>query len=453
MAENSSLKKHILLAIPALICISLIFILFQSNEENSQSLRSQILNDHVPSLTKPDLFYGMRIDDGQIIFDTIGPNEFLADILMRHNVEYPTIHKIATEYDSIFDVTKIKAGRPYCIIGDPSDSSFKAKCFVYEESLVEYVVISLDDNLKIQRRSKPIDTIYKEASGVIYSSLYQTMVNNDIDPMLAIRMSEVYAWSIDFYHLQAGDRFKILYSEEQVNGISLGIHHVEAALFQHRGQDHYAFEYKLDSLPFGSYYDEEGRSLRNTFLQAPVAYSRISSGYSKSRLHPVTGQVKAHLGTDYAAAYGTPIVSTADGVITEAKFKKYNGNYVKVKHNSVYTTQYLHMSSIASGISPGVAVEQGQVIGYVGSTGLATGPHICYRFWKNGVQVDPYAEDLPKSPPIADSLLPDYLDFMEPVKVELDAIPYPDEEDISKEPVAALLSNSKRPSTSTRHEY
>lgn len=444
MENQKKFRKHLLLAIPVLICVSLMLILFQ-NQETKGNNPVLGLHNKVPELTKPNLFYGMKVSDESIIFDTIGPNEFLSDILMRHNVEYPIIHRIATEFDTIFDVKKIKAGRPYCVIGEPGDTTFKAKCFVYEENLVDYVVINFDEELKIARGKKPIDTIQKEASGIIYSSLYQTMVENEIDPMLAIRMSEVYAWSIDFYHLQAGDRFKIQYTEEQVNGVSIGVHKIQSALFNHRGKDHYAFLYQLDSLPFGSFYDEEGRSLRNTFLQAPVAYSRISSGYSKSRLHPVTGTVKAHLGTDYAAAYGTPIVSTADGVVTEAQFKKYNGNYVKVKHNSIYTTQYLHMSSIASGISPGAVVEQGQVIGYVGSTGLATGPHVCYRFWKNGEQVDPYGEDLPKSPPIADSLLPEYMDFMAPVKKALDAVPYPDENKDQDTHIAAAQTDAVEP--------
>lgn len=440
-------KNYWYYAVPILICGLVSFFLISQRNQHRENAQVDLVEDHNADTTKTSSFYGMRVTEDHLHFDTIAPNEYLSDILLRHDVDYPMIHKIATEFDSIFDVSRIKAGQPYCVIGDEGDSTFEAKCFVYEENLVDYVIISLNDEPSVERGKKPIDTIYKEASGVITSSLYQTMVDNEIDPMLAIRMSEVYAWSIDFYHLQQNDKFKITYYEEQVNGHSLGVQHINSALFVHREKDHYAFKYRLDSLPFGSYYDEEGRSLRNTFLQAPVAYSRISSGYTTSRKHPVTGVTKAHLGTDYAAPTGTPIVSTADGVVTEARFKQYNGNYVKVKHNGTYTTQYLHMSKIASGISPGVAVEQGEVIGYVGSTGLATGPHVCYRFWKNGVQVDPYKEDLPKSPPIVDSLLPAYLEFMEPLKAILDAVPYPSEDSEETSTIASIKEEEITPTT------
>jgi murein DD-endopeptidase MepM/ murein hydrolase activator NlpD len=214
-----------------------------------------------------------------------------------------------------------------------------------------------------------------------------------------MELSSIYAWTIDFFRIQKGDHFKIVYEEKFVENEFIGIGRVYAALFNHANEDFYAFYFEEEE-NYGDYFDDEGAALRKAFLRAPLNYSRISSSYSKRRKHPVTGRIKAHLGTDYAAPTGTPILSTANGTVTEARYKRNNGNYVKVRHNSTYSTQYLHMSKIKSGIRPGVYVKQGEVIGYVGSTGLATGPHVCYRFWKNGRQVDPYKQKLPPSKPV-----------------------------------------------------
>lgn len=236
------------------------------------------------------------------------------------------------------------------------------------------------------------------ASGEITSSLWQTMADNNINFNITVNLSEIYAWAIDFYRIQKGDYFKVLYEEKFVDGESVGIGKVIAAYFNHYNHDYYAVYFEQGEA--ADYFDENANSLRKAFLKAPLKYSRISSRYSMKRFHPVQKRYKAHLGTDYAAPRGTPIMSTGDGVIQKSGYSKGNGNYVKVRHNSVYSTQYLHMNKIKSGIRKGVRVRQGDVIGYVGSTGLATGPHVCYRFWKNGRQVDALKVSVPPSLPV-----------------------------------------------------
>ena len=250
------------------------------------------------------------------------------------------------------------------------------------------------------------------------------MEEDGLSNLLVYRLSDIYQWSIDFFKLQKGDRFKMVYNERYIDDtVFAGIESVEAAVFNHDGKPYYAFEYKEDSLTkHPSYYDDEAKALQSFFLKAPLNYSRISSHYTKRRFHPVQKRWKAHLGTDYAAATGTPIMTTADGVVIASRYTRFNGNYVKVRHNAKYTTQYLHMSK--RNVKKGQHVKQGDVIGYVGMTGLATGPHVCYRFWVNGKQVDPYRQNLPTAKKLDKSNKEDYFAHIEPLKKELDSIPY-----------------------------
>ena len=253
------------------------------------------------------------------------------------------------------------------------------------------------------------------------------IMENNMSPALVMKLSNIYAWTIDFFRIQKGDKFKVYYEERFVENEFVGIGRIWAAKFTHQSEEFYAFYFKEEGENFGDYFDEESKTLRKAFLRAPLNFSRISSRYSKRRRHPVTGRVKPHLGTDYAAPKGTPILSTANGRIVEARYKRNNGNYVKIRHNNTYTTQYLHMSKIKSGIRPGVHVRQGDVIGYVGSTGLATGPHVCYRFWKNGQQVDPFKTSLPPSTPVKKSKRKEFEDTKLIWMEKLEAISYPDE--------------------------
>lgn len=379
--------------------------------------------DQLDTIVKvPDSLYGFPVDNYKIVGDQVKKNQFFSQILTQYGISYSIIDQMARKGKEVFDVRKLRAGKNYTVFESP-DSLEKALIVVYEINKVEYVVYDLRDSLNIYRAKKPVHVETKTASGIINSSLYLTLEHQGYNPELAITLSEVYAWAIDFYHIQKGDQFKVIYEETMVDGESVGIKRIKAAYFEHFRKPYYAIQYTQDGNK--GYYDQDNRGLKRQFLKAPVKFSRISSRYTMRRFHPVQKRNKPHLGTDYAAAKGTPIYSTANGVITHARFSKYNGNYVKVKHNSVYTTQYLHMSKIKKGIRPGVRVNQGDVIGFVGSTGLATGPHVCYRFWKNGKQVDPYRQKMPKSEPIKKANLESYKKIKKEVMKELDKIAYP----------------------------
>jgi len=264
-----------------------------------------------------------------------------------------------------------------------------------------------EDSIFVEHKAKPVEIKREFASGVIEGSLSLSIEKAGLSQKLThILADNIYPWTINFFKVQPGDKFKIIYDAKYVDGEFVGIDKVYASNFNHFNNDYYAIMFEGDGLE--DYYDENGDNLRNAFLKAPVQFSRISSKFQPRRRHPVTGRVKAHKGTDFAAPRNTPIYSTADGIVTHAQYKRYNGNYVKVRHNSTYTTQYLHMNKIAKGVKPGKRVKQGEVIGYVGKTGLATGYHVCYRFWVNGVQSDPFKVKLPPSKPIEEKYRTQY---------------------------------------------
>lgn len=371
---------------------------------------------------EPVFLYDFNVDSFNIISSTIKSNDFFSELLLPHHISYNDINSLVQLSKDVFDVRRIRLGNNYSIFLS-KDSIPKAQLLVYEIDKINYVVYDMRDSLVVSKHQKETTIKTNTASGIIEGSLYLTMIQNDINPLLSNELAQLYAWTIDFYRIQKGDKFKVIYEEVFVDTLSIGIKHIKSAFFEHARKDYYAIYFEQDGQ--GGYYDYDNRSLKRPFLKAPVKYSRISSKYTQKRFHPVQKRWKAHLGTDYAAATGTPIMSTADGVIIEAKYSKYNGNYVKVKHNSTYTTQYLHMSNIKTGIRPGVRVSQGDIIGYVGSTGLATGPHVCYRFWKNGKQVNPFDQKLPNSEPIKESNLDKFKEIKKEVKKSMKDIKYP----------------------------
>jgi len=344
--------------------------------------------------------FGIDLDGFHVEKGKIRQNQFLADILLPYGVDYTRITRLAEKSKKVYDIRKLNAGKNYTLICS-TDSELHAEFFIYESSAIDYVVFDLRDTIDIYMGSRPIILEEREASGTISSSLYQTLIDQDLSPALAMEMSDIYAWSIDFYRIQKGDRFRAIYTVKMVNGKAVGVDEIQAAIFDHMEEPYYAFLFQQGNKV--DYFDEYGNSLRKAFLQAPLKFSRMTSGYTMRRFHPVQKRWKAHLGTDYAAPTGTPIMAVGDGVVSEAQYSKFNGNYVKIKHNSTYTTQYLHMSKIGSGVKAGARVKQGQTIGYVGSTGLATGPHVCFRFWKYGKQVDHRQEKIPPSEPIKDA--------------------------------------------------
>ncbi len=381
-----------------IILLLLVLVFFSSCDSNNTSDNKETainLSDSI--VTEPQLPYQIILDSAIYQYDTIGINDYLGNILSHVGVAYETIDRIAKTADTVFSVKKFRQGNVYCILFSPDSI---AKYFVYEINSVEFVVYDFSnlDSVTVYRDKKPVILKSKAVGGVIESSLWLSMKKAKASPLLALYLSDVFAWTIDFYHIQKGDEFKAIYDENWVNDQRVSIHHVVAAEMMSNHSSVYAFWFDKDSI--SDYFDSSGHSMRKAFLKAPLKFSRITSRYSTKRYHPILHRNKAHLGTDFAAPYGTPILATGDGVISRKGFSGGNGRFVKIRHNSVYSTQYLHMSKFVHGLAIGDHVKQGDVIGYVGSSGLATGPHVCYRFWKNGQQVDPFKEKLPPSKPL-----------------------------------------------------
>ena len=355
--------------------------------------------NYVEEVSDPVYKYGILVDTFSVSEERVNEGQTLGEILYFNHIDHPQISEIVNKSKGIFDVRRVNSGQKYTLIS--SDDSISKLCYlIYEENATDYIVFDLINEINIYRGKKEVVTKLKVSQGTINSSLSETIDKLGISPRVSIKLSEIYAWTIDFFKIQEGDAFKVYYENNYIDGEYIGIGRVLAAEFVHKNKKFYSFYYK-ENENYGEYFDESGRTLRKAFLKAPLDFYRISSRYSRNRKHPVTGQWKGHFGTDYAAPKGTPIMSTANGTIVTASYTRNNGNYVKVRHNGTYSTQYLHMSKIKKGIKKGVYVKQGDIIGYVGSTGLATGPHVCYRFWKNGKQVDPYKQKLPPGDPIS----------------------------------------------------
>lgn len=366
-----------------------------------------------------NLLYGINIDELDVIEGIVGKNQTLSTILAPFNVPYQIIDEIARKSKEVFDVRRIAFNQKF-IVMTPKDSS-QAQFFIYEPNPAEYVVFNLEE-VQIYKEEKPVEIQRVEFGGLITKSLYQDMMELGASHELINKFADLYGWNVDFQRIPKGDKFKVIYREKVIDGVTVGFDGIETAFYEHKGQAYHAIPFEQNGEV--SFFDQEGNSFKKEFLRDPVEFTRISSRYSLNRFHPVQKRYKPHLGTDYAAPTGTEIRTIGDGTVVEARFTSANGNYVKIKHNGTYTTQYLHMSKIASGIKPGERVKQGQVIGYVGSTGLATGPHLCFRFWKNGKQVDWLQEEIPPSDPI----LTENLLAFEKVKIEkmqqISAIPY-----------------------------
>ena len=410
------LKKHGWIVLAAIFIIIIIGALLPSKSS------IEILDEEDPVVeVEPKFYLTLPADTLRFEDHTIASGESFGALLGKRGISTAQIYQIAAAVEPVFNVRKIRAG--VTVKFATGDSSLFPSYFIYPESTYEYYIVSLQsDSIYAKKVEKERSVRRRQISGTIEDALYLSVNNAGGTNALAMSLVEVYAWTIDFFRLQKGDAFSVIYEEEYVDDTTyVGLKRIVGANLTHMGNDFYAFPYE-NELGFNDYYDEEGRSLRKTFLRAPLNFTRISSRYSGNRFHPVQKRWKAHLGTDYAAPTGTPIMSTADGVIIAATYTSANGNYVKVRHNSTYTTQYLHMSKIKPGIKNGVRVKQGDVIGYVGSTGLATGPHVCYRFWVNGKQVDPYKQKLPDAKPLEADRMETYKTYMRDLKKELDEL-------------------------------
>lgn len=376
----------------------------------------------VEKMPEPKVF-GFTLSDYEVVFDTVKRGETFGTIMDSHGVSPAKVYQLTQGIpDSVMNFKRINYGKPY-VIFKSKDTTRRVEHFVYQKSKINYAVISLD-SVKGEAKSKPVTIKQKSTSGVISSSLSAAIDEAGLDYLLTNRFADIYQWSVDFFKLQKGDQFKLIYKEKYIDDtIYAGLQSIDAAVLKHKGREFYAFDFEIDSTTGRTdYFDENAKTLRSFFLKAPLKFSRISSRYTGRRFHPVQKRWKAHKGTDYAAATGTPIWSTADGVVTKASYTRGNGNYVKIRHTNKYSTQYLHMSRRA--VKAGQYVKQGEIIGYVGQTGLATGPHVCYRFWVNGRQVDPYKEDLPDAEPMKEELKPSYFEFITPLKAKIDEVEY-----------------------------
>jgi len=365
--------------------------------------------------------WGFALDEFSQTEDELKRGDVLGEILMRHGLTYPQVHQIVENCKGKFNISSMRVGRKLNFLAKQEGQS--PDYMVYEPSPYEYVVFNLKEpyTVEVVKRQVTIDTI--AASGVLETSFWQALVDNNLSDALADGMIDILASSVDFYHQKVGDRFKVVYEQHIVEGEPVGTGKIIAALYEREGKEYYAFNFEKPGEKT-NYFDYDGRPARKAFLKSPLKYSRISSRYNLRRLHPILGYHKAHLGTDYAAPHGTPIMAVAEGVVTEATRKGGNGIYVKIRHDGIYQTQYLHMSGFAKGIRPGTRVAQGQTIGYVGSTGLATGPHVCFRFWKNGREVDHLRLNLPQPEPIKGAVLEEFKVVRDGLIQMLNGVPY-----------------------------
>lgn len=380
--------------------------------------------EELAEIPMPELKFGFPVDSFHIVEGRIKPNQNLGDLLSGFGVSMARIDQLAKNSAEIFDVRKIRSGYNFYIF-QSLDSSRTARYMVYENNKIDYVIFSLD-SLNTFTGKREVEVVQKSAMGIIESSLWNAMIKNGLNPVLANELSEIYAWTIDFFGIQKGDRFRVLYEEQFVDGQSVGIGPVQAVQFDHMGKSFFGFRFFQDER--FDYFDDQGQSLRKAFLKAPLKFSRISSHFSHSRFHPVLKIRRPHHGVDYAAPAGTPVVSIGDGVVEERAYQSGGaGNYVRIKHNSVYSTVYMHLRGFGPGIAKGKRVQQGQVIGYVGSTGLSTGAHLDFRVYKNGSPVDPLRVEAPPTEPVK----PEYVDLYnaqrDSLLMHLTRISWPDE--------------------------
>ncbi|HNP32533.1 MAG TPA: peptidoglycan DD-metalloendopeptidase family protein [Flavobacterium sp.] len=374
-----------------------------------------------PKVKPKSVEFGFNLHDFNVVHDTIKSGDTFGSILDRQNLDGRQVHEIVAKVKDSFDVRSIRRGKPFTILRS-KDKTNKIQVFIYQPDRLNYYLIDFRDSIVAHKMIRPLTFKSRTIAGALNGSLSETLQKLNVDPSLAPKIAKIYAWSIDFFKLKRGDKFGLKFTERYINDtVYDGVDSLKAAFFEYKGKKIYAFPFAPDeNTKKQQYYDEEGKTLKNFFLKAPLKFVNITSHYSANRFHPVQLIWKAHKGTDYAAPTGTPIMTTAAGVVEQAGFTTGNGNFVKVKHDKVYSTQYLHMSKIL--VKRGQRVTQGQIIGKVGSTGLATGPHVCYRFWKNGVQVDALKLKLPTSTPMDGRYKAKYMAYMKPLKRELDSV-------------------------------
>lgn len=385
--------------------IQVFFFVFIFASQSCRQNQQKINTEPEVAVPEPVYRYGLPIDSFQVVDGIVQSGEHLSSVLSKFGVNLGTIDTVARNANPVFDVRKIRQGNKFAIF-QTTDSTAKSRYFVYENSPILYTVFELFDSLRVYQGEKEVIYRMKTAQGEIQSSLWNAMKASGLDPMLALNLENVYAWTIDFFSLQKGDRFKFIYDEIYVDSTSIGINNIYAAQFDYYGKEILAFRFeKNDSV---GYYNEKGENLQKEFLKAPLDFFRISSRFSGGRMHPILRIVRPHHGVDYSAPKGTPVKSIGEGTVISKGWAGGGGNTIKIRHNSVYTTQYMHLSGYADGISVGARVRQGQVIGFVGSTGLSTGPHLDFRVYMGGSAVNPLTIESPPAKPVDQKYMPEY---------------------------------------------
>lgn len=377
--------------------------------------------DEIEKTIQKQTEFGFVYANFNVLHDTIQSGDTFSSIVEQQNNGDLKIFDVVKKIKDSFNVKTIRNNRPFTILRSKGKAN-KLQVFIYQPNALDYYVVDFRDTAIVAyKKTKPITIKTRTIGGLLKGSLSETLESSKVEGALASKISKIFAWSIDFFKLKKGDRFALTFTERYINDtVYDGVDSLQAAFFEYKGKIIYAFPYAQNTGGKVEYYDEEGKTLKNFFLKTPIKFSRISSRYSSSRFHPVQQRWKAHKGTDYAAPTGTPITTTAAGTVEQTGYTAGNGNFVKVKHNSTYSTQYLHMSRIL--VRRGQSVTQGQVIGKVGSTGLASGPHVCYRFWKNGVQVDALRLKLPNGEPMEGNKKQQFINKITPLKYQLDSV-------------------------------
>lgn len=380
---------YIKIVIPVVIVmiVSLLMYTCGSSKQLSESVEQDELLIDSTELQQTHLKYGLQIDDFIVETSVVKKRQTLSVILDKYGVSSSKVYEICQKSKKVFNVRKIRSGKSYSVLF-AKDSIKTPEYFIYETNSRDYVVFDLQDEIEVYKGAKPVEYRTKSIKGTIESSLYVALKEAGGDPLLSGKMSEIYQWTIDFFGITKGDSFKILYEQVYVEGKAIKDFDIKAAVLTHNGKDHYSYKYTQDGKE--SYFDEDGQNLQKAFLKAPLKFSRISSRFSNRRFHPVLKRWRSHHGVDYAAPTGTPVYSIGDGKIVKKAYQKGGGGrYLKVKHNGIYTTCYMHLSRYAKGMRPGVRVKQGQTIGYVGQSGIATGPHLDFRVYKYGRAINP----------------------------------------------------------------
>ncbi|MBR3914876.1 MAG: peptidoglycan DD-metalloendopeptidase family protein [Bacteroidales bacterium] len=364
------------------------------NSDNKQKSKE------TKEIKEPEFLYGICIDSLDVKLDTIKKNQYLSEIMKTQNVDYGTIVHIERNHKDVFDIRKIKPGHKHTFLLS-RDSLATPLFWIYEIDKINFVVFSLTDSLTAWRDEKTVDIKTEQIEGVINTSLWNAIKDANGDANLTMELSDIYSWTVDFFGIQPGDTFKVVYENRYIHDECIGMGKILACYLNNAGSKHYAYYFEQNGN--GQYFDENGANLRKAFLKAPLNYRRISSTFSNARRHPVTKVVRPHHGVDYAAPTGTPVVTVGDGTVIEKGWdKKGGGNYLKIRHNSTYTTTYMHLNGFAKGIQKGSKVKQGDLIGYVGSTGMSTGPHLDFRLNKNGAYINPLTFNPPSAEPVSE---------------------------------------------------